>query len=65
MCLGENKRFSPFGPGDVDERAGASPSLVAGFHARSICIKAMDDESRLFFVMIRYRLIVFRPAGFM
>jgi hypothetical protein len=51
MCLGKKKRLSAFGPGNSDERTGASSSLLTGFHALSICIKAMDDESCLFFVM--------------
>ena len=51
MCLGENKRFSSFGPGNSDERASAPSSLLTGCHALSICIKAMDDESYLLFVM--------------
>ena len=51
MCLGENKRFSAFGPGNSNERAGATSSFLTGFHALSSCIKAMDDESCLVFVM--------------
>ena len=63
MCLGENKRFSAFGPGNSDERAGASSSLLTGIHELSICIKAMDDESCLLFVM--HSLSFSITAGFM
>jgi hypothetical protein len=51
MCLGKNKSFSAFGAGSSDKRGSASPSFLAGFHALSIFIKAMDDECCLFFVM--------------
>jgi hypothetical protein len=64
MCLGENKRFSAFGTGNADERAGSSSSPLTGFHALSICIKAMDDESCLFFVMHSLSFFSF-TAGFM
>jgi hypothetical protein len=57
MCLGENKKFSAFGPGNSDGRSGASSSPLTGFHALSTCIKAMDDEACLFFVM--HSLLVF------
>jgi hypothetical protein len=52
MCLGENKGFCAFSPGNSDERADTSSSLVTGFH-----IKAVGDESCLSFVM--YSLSVF------
>ncbi len=53
MRLGENERFSECGAGDPDERArsaGTSSSLLTGFLALSVSIKAMDDESCLFSV---------------
>ena len=49
MCLGENKGFHPFGPGNSDERAGGSSSLFTDFHALSIGIKTMDGEPFLIF----------------
>ena len=53
MYLGENQRSSAFSAGYSanDERGGASPSLLTGFHKLSIFIKAMDDESSLVFVV--------------
>jgi hypothetical protein len=50
MCLGENKRFSTFGPGNSEERASASSPLFTSIHGLSICIEAMGGESCLFFV---------------
>jgi hypothetical protein len=64
MHLGENKRLSTFGPGNSDERASASSAFLTGFHALSVCIKAVDDESCVFFVMYSLSVFLF-TAGFM
>ena len=58
MYLEENKRLSTFGARNSNERGGASPSLLTGFHELSIFIKAMDDESCLFFVVCSLSVFV-------
>lgn len=45
--LGECERFSAYGAGDIDERAGSA----SGFHAPPIYVQAMDEEPCLFFVI--------------